>query len=69
MWIEMLNMSISSYLGAHTILKFKFKVKIGEINLRAELLFIDIFCALLGTNQRDEVQQTGHVTSVIQFHF
>jgi hypothetical protein len=46
MGMEMLSMYISSYLSAHTILKFKFKVKIGETNLRAELLFINIFCAL-----------------------
>ena len=69
MGMEMLSMYISSYLSAHTILKFKFKVKIGEINLRVELLFINIFCVFLGTNQRDEVQQTGHFTSVNQFHF
>jgi len=68
MGIGMLNMSTSSYVGENSILKFKFIVKIVEINLRAELLFINIFYALLGTNQRDEVQQTSHFTSVIQFH-
>jgi len=62
-------MSISSYLDENIILKFKLKVKIGELNLKAELLFISIFCVFLGAQKGDEVQQTSHFTPVNQFHF
>jgi hypothetical protein len=41
------------------------KVKIGELNLRAELLFINIFCVFLGTKKGDAVQQTSYFTQTI----
>jgi hypothetical protein len=45
------------------------KDKIRELDMKAELLFINIFCVFLGTNKGDEVQQASHFTPVNQFHF